>query len=471
MDYVNTASRVTAPVEPRISGFADISAKAIFVSLLVLIAFTAVPYGTAEPWWKAFFICVVAALSLLASVESTLSSSWSLAGRALLVPLTIAIVFALLQTVSTGTATIPGSNHSSANAISADPFGTRFFALQLIALTLAAALLFRYASTERRLGFVIHSIIGVAVASAIFGMMRQTTQHSDGFALPLIQTGQGYGQFVNQNHFAFLMEMGFGLTLGMILGGGVRRERALIYFASLLPIWTALVLSNSRGGLLAMLAQVVAAVLLFPLVVSPANPNGGGFGVLRIVRLLPVRIFLLALLLLGVVGGTLWIGGDRLASRLDAAYRERDAAAVSRKEIWQATWEMWKAHPIAGVGMGGYWVAIPGYHNAPGTLVPQEAHNDYLELLASGGIIGAAIGMWFGAVLFKRTRSRLRSPSRFRRAASFGAALGIVGVGVHSLFDFGLHMMVNALIFIALVVIATTDLKDEGRFDRNVDRR
>lgn len=117
--------------------------------------------------------------------------------------------------------------------------------------------------------------------------------------------------------------------------------------------------------------------------------------------------------------------------------------------------------------MGGYWIAIPGYHNASGTLAPQEAHNDYLELLASGGIIGAAIGIWFGVILFKRTRATFRSPSQFRRAASFGAALGIVGVGVHSLVDFGLHMIVNALVFMTLVVIATTDLKDESTLKRN----
>ena len=394
MDYVNTAGRVAAPAEHRVSGFADISAKTIFVSLLALIVFTAVPYGTVEPWWKAFFICAVVALSLLALIESMVSGSWSIGGRALLIPLVLATLFAFLQTVPVGARAIPGITHSSWNAISADPYGTRFFALQLLALTLAAALLFRYASTERRLSIVIHVVIGVAVASAIFGMMRQTTQHSAGFILPLIQPGQGYGQFVNQNHFAFLMEMGFGLTLGMILGGGVRRERALIYFASLLPIWTALVLSNSRGGLLAMLAQVIAAVLLFPVVV-PADPNSEGLKALRVVRLWPVRVFFLVLLLLGVVGGTLWIGGDRLVSRFEPGRGERDPAAVSRKEIWQATWEMSKAHPIAGVGMGGYWVAIPGYHNASGTLVPQEAHNDYLELLASGGIIGAAIGIWF----------------------------------------------------------------------------
>lgn len=462
MDHVNAADRVAAPVEDRVGGFADISAKAIFVSLLALIVFTAVPYGTVEPWWKAFFICAVVALSLLALVESMVSGSWSIRGRALLIPLVTATVFAFLQTVPVGARAIPGISHSSWQATSADPYGTRFFVLQLLALTLSAALLFRYVSTDRRLSIVVHVIIAVAVASGIFGMMRQTTQHSAGFVLPLIQPGQGYGQFVNQNHFAFLMEMGFGLTLGTILGGGMRRERALIYFALLLPIWTALVLSNSRGGLLAMLAQLIAAVLLFPVVVQPAKSNVAGRKAFRVARLLPVRIFFLVLLLLAVVGGTLWIGGDRLASRFEPGRGERDPAAVSRREIWQATWKMWKAHPIAGVGMGGYWVAIPGYHNASGTLVPQEAHNDYLELLASGGIIGAAIGIWFCAVLFKRTQTSLRSPSRFRRAASFGAALGIVGVGVHSLFDFGLHMTVNALIFITLIVIATTDTTEKN---------
>jgi O-antigen ligase len=98
--------------------------------------------------------------------------------------------------------------------------------------------------------------------------------------------------------------------------------------------------------------------------------------------------------------------------------------------------------------------------------VPQETHNDYLELLASGGVIGAAIGIWFVTMLFNRTWTNFRSSNRFRRAASFGAALGIIGVGVHSLVDFGLHMIVNALIFMALIVIATTDLKVEDALQR-----
>jgi hypothetical protein len=39
-----------------------------------------------------------------------------------------------------------------------------------------------------------------------------------------------------------------------------------------------------------------------------------------------------------------------------------------------------------------------------------------------------------------------------------GAILGIVGVAAHSLVDFGLHMMANAVVFMSLIMLATTTL-------------
>ena len=112
--------------------------------------------------------------------------------------------------------------------------------------------------------------------------------------------------------------------------------------------------------------------------------------------------------------------------------------------------------------MGGYWAAIPAVHDASGTMTPQEAHNDYLELLASGGLVGLALGVWFAIVVFKRTRKNLGSSNRFQRAACLGAAIGIAGVAVHSLVDFGLHTIVNALVFTTLIVIATSNSQREN---------
>ena len=169
----------------------------------------------------------------------------------------------------------------------------------------------------------------------------------------------------------------------------------------------------------------------------------------------------MVVLVLGVVIGTIWLGGDRLATRIDQTREQVTAVdtlrqGVSRQEIWKASWKLFTAHPVLGVGMGAYWAAIPSVHDASGNMTPREAHNDYLELLASGGLVGMALGIWFAFEVWRRTRQNLRSPHRFHRAACYGAAIGISGVAVHSLLDFGLHILANALVFTTLIVIATS---------------
>jgi O-antigen ligase len=434
----------------------------VYVSLLCLIMLTAIPYGTTQPWWQAVFVSVVFALAILWLVEGIISQSWFGESWPLGLPLGALAVFSFFQTLSWGA---PGSSSGgikfvSWNAISADPYQTRFFALQLVALIIAGVMLMRYADSEKRLRIVINLIIGVAVASAIFGILRQATPYNVGSLFPL-SPDLGYGQFINRNHFAFLMEMGLGLILGLLLGGGVRRELALIYLAALMPIWISLVLSTSRGGLIAMLSQVVVAALMFSAGLRKGAANQSPGKILTIMRALPVRIVLILVLVAGVVFGTVWLGGDPLATRIEdrteiTADTTGQRLGARRNEIWKATWRVFLAHPGFGVGMGGYWAAIPIFHDASGTMTPQEAHNDYLELLASGGVVGFALVGWFAFVLFKRTRQNLSARNRFRRAACFGATIGMAGVAVHSLVDFGLHTIVNALVFTTLVVIATS---------------
>lgn len=180
-----------------------------------------------------------------------------------------------------------------------------------------------------------------------------------------------------------------------------------------------------------------------------------------------VRALLILCLIITVSVGIVWVGGDPLLGRLEAIPGEigtRNEGArwgERRMEIWRATWQLIKAHPVTGVGMGAYWAAIPQYHDASGEFTPQRAHNDYLELVASGGLAGLALGAWFVVGLIRRTNKRLRSSDRFRRAASFGALVGFSGVAVHSFVDFGLHITINAVLFMVLVVIATVDVRRE----------
>ena len=431
--------------------------KLVFTTLVVLIVITPIPYGTVEPWWKAAFVCAVFAICSVALIETLRNRIERIEGASTLLPLLALSVLAFLQTLSLGART--EANLSVWNTISADPYQTRFFALQMLALTTLLALLYRYASTERRLRVLVYTVFLIAVASAVFGILRQTTQQDTGFLLPLLKRSQGYGQFINKNHFAFLMEMAFGLGLGIILGGGVARERLMIYVALLLPIWTGLVLANSRGGILAMLAQVVVAVLLL----ISFGGLSSDYQLPSMAQSTALRAVLFVILVAGVLFGTFWVGGDRLATNFEAATNEvtstATSAGASRNEIWRATLKMFAAHPIAGVGLGAYWIGITGYHDASGLMTPQEAHNDYLELLSSGGLIGLALGVWFAVAVVRKIRQNLLTDAGYKRAVRLGAVLGITGVAAHSLVDFGLHIMTNAVMFMVLILMAT------GRFE------
>lgn len=425
--------------------------RIVFIALVVLIVITAIPYGTVEPWWKAAFVCAVFAICIIALIENA-----SVPRNPILLPMLALSAFAFLQTLALGTRT--EANLAVWNAISADPYQTRFFALQMLALTAFLALLYRYAKTERRIRVLVYTVLAIAVASAVFGILRQTTQQDTGFLLPLLKKNQGYAQFINKNHFVYLMDTAFGLGLGMILGGGVKRDRLMIYVALLVPIWIALVLANSRGGVLAMIMQVIVAVLLL----TSVRALSESYQLHKIAQSALLRTALLVVLVVGVALGTLWVGGDRLATNFEGASSEFAADAsrqgVSRNEIWRATLKMFAAHPIAGVGLGGYWIAITAYHDASGLMTPQEAHNDYLELLSSGGVIGFAIGIWFIVAVIRKTRENLLADVGYMRAVRLGAILGMVGVAAHSLVDFGLHILVNAVVLLTLIMMATADV-------------
>jgi O-antigen ligase len=417
---------------------AELLSKIIFVLVVCVVVITPLPYGTVEAWWRAVFVCAVFGICILSIIEIAVTNSFRINLPLVLLPLLALTALAYVQ---------------SGTGISADFFQTRFFALQLLALTVFLALLYRYGATEQRMRVLAYAVIGVAVVSAIFGMLRLTAQHETGFLLPLLKPNQGFAQFINKNHFAYLMEMAIGLVIGLTFAE--RSRQNLPYLAFLAPLWVALVLSNSRGGILAMLTQVVIASML-------------------LLRWAKLRIALAAVLVAGVCAGTLWVGGDRLVNNLVPSSSEPALSATntrenaSRNEIWRATTKLFAAHPLLGAGLGGYWIAITSYHDASGVLVPQEAHNDYLELLASAGVIGLAIGVWFAVTVIRLARKNLWSSTGFVRALRLGAILGLSGVAVHSLFDFGLHLLGNAVVFLTLIMMATTQIESRKVVDLNL---
>ncbi len=437
--------------------------RVIFGSLLALIVAVAVPYGTVEPWWEAFFECAIFMLTALWIVEGLLLGHWNISERALFIPLLLLVGFALMQALPYDR--VP-DQEAYWYAISADPFGTLRFALKMTALILTGALLLSHLTSRKRLRGLILTIILVALASAVFGMLRQTAQRdADGFLLPYLPLGAGYGQFINTNHFAYLMELSFGLPLSLLLARNRDREKWLLFAGLATPLLLALVLANSRGGLLGLCGQLLFIILFANQSRRDANDDAPT----RAISFARIRqagwfrpvigAFLIVILLIGIT----WVGGDPLMNKLEAVAGEVSAVGDASREgtrridMWNATWQMVAENPLFGTGFGGYAMAITKYHAASGKLIPQQAHNEYMEVLASGGVLGAGLWLWFLMIFIRRaSQSLLMTRSPRQRAVCIGALAGIVAIAVHSFVDFGLHITINALICTALIVIVVT---------------
>ena len=106
---------------------------------------------------------------------------------------------------------------------------------------------------------------------------------------------------------------------------------------------------------------------------------------------------------------------------------ERPTGLGTRAELWRAAFELFRTHPLLGVGGGNYELELP---RAGVTDAQTHANSLYLQSLAEGGLalFGAVAGTLAAALLALGRRAR---GSAFALAA-FGATLAL---SLHQIFD------------------------------------
>jgi O-antigen ligase len=100
----------------------------------------------------------------------------------------------------------------------------------------------------------------------------------------------------------------------------------------------------------------------------------------------------------------------------------------TRPELWRAAMELWRRHPIFGIGAGNFELELPlaGVHG-----VRTHANSLYLQSLVEGGIPLFAATLWLVYTSIATfARERLESPFT---AAAFGASLALA---IHQIVDF-----------------------------------
>lgn len=425
--------------------------KTAFCGLLAIIILAAFPNGTVEVWHKAAVISGIAFVALIRIVARIAAGSFRIAEPGLLAPMVGVMLVAVVQCIpSPVTGTV----------ISRDPYETRAFILVLGSLIVCGEVLFTYATNVSRLKILTLLVIAVAAGSALFGFLWELLAGSDyNIFASYVRPHQGYAQFINRNHFAVLVEMALGLLIGLLLKAQLNEKQRFFGWVLAGGLIYSLIAASSRGGLVSLAGLAVFAVFLHVFTKDSDRRE-------RPRRFTALTKFAAASGICVLVFGLIvfmaaFVGGDRLASRFektDAEIATIDTTRTNRNLIWVSTIDLIKAEPILGVGFGAYEAAITGYDRSNGTAALKQAHNEYLEVPANGGLIGTLAFIVFGVLVAVRIKRNLMSADRMRSAYTFGAAVGIFGVMVHSLVDFGLHVMVNALLFVVMIVIAAAEI-------------
>jgi hypothetical protein len=162
-----------------------------------------------------------------------------------------------------------------------------------------------------------------------------------------------------------------------------------------------------------------------------------------------------------VLAVVIWLGWRPVTEELSTLL-DLDNASRSRPDAAISTLKMHEDYSLLGSGFGSFKHVFPSYQ-APSIQSGRwtHAHNDYVELLANGGIVGVIIIL--GVIVsffweFKRVYPHIPNRSKFLIG---GASTGLGAAFLHSFIGFGFRSPASALLFMTIVglCIASTRLR------------
>jgi O-antigen ligase len=154
---------------------------------------------------------------------------------------------------------------------------------------------------------------------------------------------------------------------------------------------------------------------------------------------------------------------DRLLSRLEET---RQLGLAHRFAIWRDSLGIVGDFPLTGTGAGTFSNAMRLYQTTDRTYYWNEAHNQYLQLAAEGGLLLTIPAVTALAALAAAVARAVRTaaPLQWMR---LGASASLVAVAVQSIWETGLTLPANGM----LAAVAAAILVDSPRHDSNAPAR
>lgn len=255
----------------------------------------------------------------------------------------------------------------------------------------------------------------------------------------------------NASFLASYLLLASFLCLWLCVRSGAKRTESFWWLFCWLVIVAALVLTGSRGAMLALGFTFVVLLAFFLAFAKPSDKTAG----INNKMLKRYAISLLIAFFVISVGG--FVFREQLAkssfdplSRL-ASISLSESTASGRLLAWQVSWRGWKERPLLGWGWENYQILFD--RNYDPKLVDQEpwfdrAHNIFLDVGSTTGILGLAayLGMFFSAI-FLLARGWRKGGVGFWEFSIFSLTLVAHIVQGMFMFDFLMSLILLFLVF------------------------
>jgi O-antigen ligase len=405
-----------------------------FDTLILVLAFVPIVFGAVFQGgyytWEAYLMMLLALPAVTLFVTTRARHGWALAGGAVDRVLLAWLVVCAVSMVATV--------YFHATMV-------EFF--KVLFCLILFYVVFNVTRHTAQLQIAVHLLLGIGVLIAGAGLLAYVGARSQltgpfwtwFLAHGLTQNASVTSTLQYRNTFAAFLILPIFLSFTRALD--VRKWWARLLYGALAGFFVVmLVLSQSRGGLLAFLITL----LLFPVMLPRSQRLKGLLGILVVAAALAVTFWLRRDVFLPMLTSMTL----RLKVLVDFAGGAKDVSLYARIVMIRDAWHILSNRPVLGFGGGTYQYVYAQYRSI--LFYAKFPHSILFQVLTDMGVIGGAV---FVAMLASLLWRGLRMARKEQQTVFAGLLAGAFGNVLHAGVDFDWSLIVMPLFFFVTVAL------------------
>ncbi len=262
-----------------------------------------------------------------------------------------------------------------------------------------------------------------------------------------------FGLFVDRNQLAMWLILAITLVVGYL----AMHVHARMTDRARRDLHTVVVGLSDRGALvpfacMAVMVLTLAATLSRSGFVGLVGAGLVGAWMARADRKRVLWVGAAAAIVLGAAAA--WLNLEGLTQRIVTTASGSEFDATGRLAIWRESARIVRDFPLLGTGAGTFADAMFVYQQAAREVLFNNAHDEYLQLQAEGGIVLLIVSLAGIALAAKVARARLAADVGAHRYLRIGACAGLAGIAVQSIWEAGLRAPANLVLAAIVAAIA-----------------